>query len=180
MEGRVGTRAHFQRKKYLNIYYTDTFWTNFIYCRPTFKNKKFSRGALQSFRKWCLLFVASWLLGQRLFKSNQFVTSLPLFSLTTSHPSTQILLTPFCSYPQKLIHCFALLRNEWVKKARRERKRPRAALFLFFRALFFAAPWLTKRLEEAIRRGREYFSQKLYSFVKVFFDIVDPEVNFWH
>ena len=35
----VGTRAHFRRKKYLNIYYTDTFWTNFIYCMPTFKNK---------------------------------------------------------------------------------------------------------------------------------------------
>ena len=43
MEVRVGTRAHFQRKQYLNIYYTDTFWTNFIYCMPTFKIKIFSR-----------------------------------------------------------------------------------------------------------------------------------------
>ena len=35
-------------------------------------------------------------------------TSLPLFLLTTSHPSTQILLTPFSPSPQKLIHCFAM------------------------------------------------------------------------
>ena len=40
-EMEVGTQAHFRRKQYLNIYYTDTFWTNFIYCMPTFKNKNF-------------------------------------------------------------------------------------------------------------------------------------------
>ena len=34
--------------------------------------------------------------------------------------------------------------------------------------------------QASLRRGGEYFSQKLYSFVEVFFDIVDPEVNFWH
>ena len=68
---------------------------------------------MQSFRNWCLLFVASWLLVQRLLKSNQFVTSLPLFSLTTSHPSTQISANAVLPISTKT---HPLLRNEWVKK----------------------------------------------------------------
>ena len=116
MEGRVGTRAHFQRKKYLNIYYTDTFWTNFIYRMPTFKNKNFlavlcNHSESDVYYSWPW-FVESWLLGQRLIKSNQFVTSLPLFSLTTSHPSTQISANAVLPISTKT---HPLLRNEWVK-----------------------------------------------------------------
>ena len=62
----------------------------------------------------CLLFVESGLLGQRLCRSNQFVTSLPLFLLTTPHPSTQISANAVFPSLQKLIHCFAM--NELKKK----------------------------------------------------------------
>ena len=108
MEGRVGTRAHFRRKKYLNIYYIDTFLTNFIYCMPTFRIKIFSR-CFAIIQK-VMFTIRGKLTTRSAVPQNQpicYVTS-AIFANDVTSVYADFLLTPFCPYPQKLIHCFAM------------------------------------------------------------------------
>ena len=71
--------------------------------------KKVIKSSKKCLKYACLLFITSWLHGQRLLPFNQFVTSFPLYLLTLPRPSTQISVHAIC--PLSTI-TYLLLRDE--------------------------------------------------------------------